>query len=335
MANLYRIGEVSKICEIPIKTLRYYEEEKLISPVKVDIYTGYRYYDDNNIEHIYRVKLLKNLGFSIKEIRQFNENSLQIKLEEIQEQFNQLKDRKAMISYLQKQKGEKIMKPFINDENAIGKWTYLASSSSKNEFLQGNYSKEKKFINTLYFLPQGKGYWVFERWTKGEIYHSQGDVYKYEIQDNKLFLNVTFQGEDQGVYVFEKEDSKEYDLDSIKIKDKIDENFKLDKNALGLWVVVDFINIEEKDNYVPKDKSVELYVKSMTINPNGEYIFEVEGELQKDRWTKGKIFDQNDVTASNYIIKEFNGEKYLILDWKSGDYTYQGEIFGCYVFKKF
>ena len=132
MANLYRIGEVSKICEIPIKTLRYYEEEKLISPVKVDIYTGYRYYDDNNIEHIYRVKLLKNLGFSIKEIRQYNENSLKIKLEEIQEQFNQLKDRKAMISYLQKQKGEKIMKPFINDENAIGKWTYLASSSSKS-----------------------------------------------------------------------------------------------------------------------------------------------------------------------------------------------------------
>ena len=53
MEKLYRIGEVSKICEIPIKTLRFYEEEGLIKPVQVDMFTGYRYYDDENILEIY------------------------------------------------------------------------------------------------------------------------------------------------------------------------------------------------------------------------------------------------------------------------------------------
>ena len=44
--KLYQIGKVSKICNIPIKTLRYYDEIELLIPRKIDPDSNYRYYSD-------------------------------------------------------------------------------------------------------------------------------------------------------------------------------------------------------------------------------------------------------------------------------------------------
>lgn len=335
MEKLYRIGEVSKICEIPIKTLRFYEEEGLIKPVQVDMFTGYRYYDDENILEIYRVKLLKNLGFSLKEIREFDEKSLDKKIKDIKSQVNQLKDKRAMISYLQKQKGEKIMKPFINDEKAIGKWNFIAQAKTKEDYDLGNFSTEKTFINILYFLPNGKGYWAIERWSKGEVYHFTGETFTYEIEGNKLYLNVKF-ANNSNVLVFEKESSKEYTLEEIEIKDNVDIDFVMDKNAVGLWETVGFVDYEKKENFSLEEICKEKFLKTITINPNGECIYEFKNNaLAKRNWSKGKIVNKQAFTVSDYEIKEINGEKYMIVDWKSGDYSYQGYIDICYVLKKF
>lgn len=40
--EFYQIGEVSKICNIPIKTLRYYDEIGLLIPRKIDPDSNYR-----------------------------------------------------------------------------------------------------------------------------------------------------------------------------------------------------------------------------------------------------------------------------------------------------
>ena len=40
--NFYQIGEISKLCNIPIKTLRYYNEIGLLIPEKTDSDSGYR-----------------------------------------------------------------------------------------------------------------------------------------------------------------------------------------------------------------------------------------------------------------------------------------------------
>lgn len=336
MSELLKIGEVSKLCDISIKTLRFYEEEKLIKPVKVDIYSGYRFYDDESIMQIYKVKFLRDLGFSIKEIREFNQNSINDKIKEIESQIDKLKDNRQMLSFLNKQKGEKIMKNFVNDKEAIGKWKYVASTESKEAFLKGESKKEKDaFIKNLYFLPEGEGYWIFERWTKGMIMQFRGEVYTYEICGNKLFLKITHDGKEDGTYVFEKVDSKEYSSQEIAIKDNLDLPFVMDKKILGLWEAVDFIKFEEKKNYQPKKYEGNLIFRQATFNPNGEAIFEATGGFSKKKWTKGKILDKAMTTVSDYVIKTIDGQTYLIMDWKSGDYTFNGDINGCYVFKKF
>ena len=41
---MYKIGDFSIMSKTTIKTLRYYEKEKLLIPTYVDKFTGYRYY---------------------------------------------------------------------------------------------------------------------------------------------------------------------------------------------------------------------------------------------------------------------------------------------------
>jgi len=333
MIQLYKIGEISKQCNISIKTLRYYEDLGLIKPKEVDNYTGYRYYDEENVEAIYKIQLLKDLGFSLNEIKDFDENSFNKKFKDIKKEIKDLKKKLNLISYLNTQKGEKVMKPFINDEQVIGKWKYVCSAESVEDYAKGETYIDKDILfKELYFMPKGVGYWVFEGWSKGLIYHFRGNYYKYSIIEGKLFVEIT-NAEQEYLHtrVYEKVDSKEHTEDEIKIKDDVNLPFILDEKAVGSWLAVDYISIKDKFNYIPNTKE-DLFLKGISLLPNGDCFMERGKYIDKIKWTKDFILDS--LTASNFIIKEVDGEEYLIMDWKSGDYIFGGEIFGCYVFKK-
>jgi DNA-binding transcriptional MerR regulator/predicted transcriptional regulator YdeE len=65
---MFRIGEFSKLVQIPVPTLRYYDQLGLLKPVKVDPMTGYRYYSASQLPQLHRVLALKGLGFSLEQI---------------------------------------------------------------------------------------------------------------------------------------------------------------------------------------------------------------------------------------------------------------------------
>ncbi len=67
---MYKIGELSKLCNISVKTLRYYDAEGLLIPDEIDKFTGYRYYSASKLDDCYRIIALKELGFSLDEIRE-------------------------------------------------------------------------------------------------------------------------------------------------------------------------------------------------------------------------------------------------------------------------
>ena len=71
----YSIGEVSAICNVPIKTLRYYDEIELIVPKYRKKESNYRYYEKDQMILVSTVKKLRLLGFSLKEIREFCKDS--------------------------------------------------------------------------------------------------------------------------------------------------------------------------------------------------------------------------------------------------------------------
>ncbi|GAA0722513.1 MerR family transcriptional regulator [Clostridium malenominatum] len=66
MRDLFTIGEISKLFNINIKTLRYYDEIDLFKPIFIDRTNSYRYYSANQFEQLNTIQYLKALGMSLK-----------------------------------------------------------------------------------------------------------------------------------------------------------------------------------------------------------------------------------------------------------------------------
>src|ERR1700743_1082656 len=65
---MLKIGDFSSLSQVSIKTLRYYDERGLLSPVHVDPETGYRYYSASQLSQLHRILALKDFGFSLEQI---------------------------------------------------------------------------------------------------------------------------------------------------------------------------------------------------------------------------------------------------------------------------
>ena len=71
---MYNIGDFSKIVDIPVRTLRYYAEYGVLVPSEIDVWTGYKYYSEDNIRECKVIKLLKTLDFTLDEIIEYKDN---------------------------------------------------------------------------------------------------------------------------------------------------------------------------------------------------------------------------------------------------------------------
>lgn len=65
---MYKIKEFSTLSKLSIKTLRYYEKEQLLKPAFVDK-NSYRYYETKQLLDIAKIVSLRQIGFSIKDIK--------------------------------------------------------------------------------------------------------------------------------------------------------------------------------------------------------------------------------------------------------------------------
>ncbi|MEM6457468.1 MAG: MerR family transcriptional regulator [Acidobacteriota bacterium] len=66
---MFKIGDFSKIAQTPVSQLRYYADIGLLEPAEVDPFTGYRYYRASQLPRLNRILVLKELGFSLDQIR--------------------------------------------------------------------------------------------------------------------------------------------------------------------------------------------------------------------------------------------------------------------------
>ncbi len=64
MVILLRIGEFSKKTGVSIRSLRYYDEIDLLKPAEIDLFTGYRYYREEQVNDLEIINKLKSLGFT-------------------------------------------------------------------------------------------------------------------------------------------------------------------------------------------------------------------------------------------------------------------------------
>ncbi|MDD6037794.1 MAG: MerR family transcriptional regulator [bacterium] len=62
------IGEVSKISQVSLRMLRYYDKAGIFKPKVIHEENGYRYYTADQLDDLYKIVELRDLGFSVAEI---------------------------------------------------------------------------------------------------------------------------------------------------------------------------------------------------------------------------------------------------------------------------
>lgn len=71
MKNLFSIGELSKLQNISRQTLTFYDKIGLFCPAYTDPNNGYRYYSAKQIDYLDTICIMKKIGFSLEEIKEY------------------------------------------------------------------------------------------------------------------------------------------------------------------------------------------------------------------------------------------------------------------------
>ena len=71
-----RIGEFSRLARVTVKALRLYDRLGLLKPARTDDSSGYRYYSGGQLPRLNAILALKELGFSLEQIKGFLDEDL-------------------------------------------------------------------------------------------------------------------------------------------------------------------------------------------------------------------------------------------------------------------
>lgn len=211
---MYKIGDFSKEADIPIKTLRYYDEIDLLKPSYQDYFTGYRYYEDNQIYKIRKIKKLKELDLSLKEIKNYLEtNNINILL-------NKERELKMKIEAI---------------ENYVNEEIYEIKEGNYDDYIKWNGLKESEKPIALELRDNVcRYYMVF----KNNKYYSEVVVFPKE--NNLINLNITigiknylnalleYLKKDYDYLVFKSDENMYNNLDMIREKCNCIEEYKED-----------------------------------------------------------------------------------------------------------
>ncbi len=83
MGNLLSIGELAKIRNVNVQSLRYYEKMGILIPAYINLESGYRYYSANQIMVLDTILLCIELGIPLKELKNYVDQDGQLEFERL------------------------------------------------------------------------------------------------------------------------------------------------------------------------------------------------------------------------------------------------------------
>lgn len=254
-----------------------------------------------------------------------------------------------------------IQVPFENDERVIGHWELVDVLPCREQFLPGHPKMQpgSQSIRELYFLPEGERYWCFG-WTKGYLlasygYPQQQSRSAYTIEEIGgeiyMFIEMRFEtcllyGGQPECWVLRQTDHRHYTRQDIRRTDPIPQAPADDRRVIGTWQVCDLVR-QPKD-FIPGRPNPAfphdaLFWRTAQFLPEGEMrnTFRSINDMKPYtdtpevwRWVTGSVICNPTSTVSMYRFQEHQDMEYLLIQWKSGDYTYGGEEPYWYVFRR-
>lgn len=96
--TLFSIGKAADICSVSTRTLRFYEQNGLVMPDRVDEENRYRYYSYETLLRVQTIRYLLDEGFPLEEIK---EMLLKYDLDTMKQHFNtRIKETEMELRYL-------------------------------------------------------------------------------------------------------------------------------------------------------------------------------------------------------------------------------------------
>ena len=362
---MLKIGEMSKICKISIQTLRYYDKIGILCADFVDQDSGYRYYNPSKIQLYQKIVHLKDLGFSLEEIKLFL-NSTPAKQtfmyaerkREIEEKIQQDRNRIKMIDHSCTDQEQRTLPlnqqsleiAFEDDPAAVGKWSYCGDLPMGSPF-KGEQMLEKKdfFLGTLFFLPGGGHVWTYF-WSHGILYYTLTGAnmivpneYRIFEYDGETYMTVNWMVDKcinekavDRILIYHKEDSCAYtEKDAYLYTDDVNLPFVADDFVLGRWEAFDIIESPDRFSIASGRRNKRsFYVRELHFFERGMCRKLSASHMNWLNYTAGYILNRADAVAEHYEARSIAGEDYLIVEHKSGDYRYLGKIFCYYVFRR-
>ncbi len=95
------IKEVEEITNLPRSNIRFYEKEKLITPVR-NPNNGYREYSEKDVNTIKKIAYLRTLGISVEDIRRLSNKEIplyeviKVQKQNLEQQLSELENVKMM-----------------------------------------------------------------------------------------------------------------------------------------------------------------------------------------------------------------------------------------------
>ncbi|MGH4139224.1 MerR family transcriptional regulator [Clostridium sp.] len=135
MGTSFSIGEMSKLQNISVQTLRYYDKVGLLKPSYINEKSRYRYYSAKHLVKLDLIKQCKAMGLSLDEIKELIENYTSFD---------------SILNIISKQK--EMIDTKIKEFNIVKNNIAFLEENIKNSLKEGiddvfiKYNKERKFI---------------------------------------------------------------------------------------------------------------------------------------------------------------------------------------------
>ena len=221
MNKYFKIGEISKLYDIGVDSLRYYEEIGIIKPRRSE--SGYRLYSEQDIGYLNIIRDLRDLGFGMETIKAYIDNQnvdstldlLFKEIDAIDKRLTKLKElrenvttRISNIDNAKKIKLDTIRLEYFDERNCYSINKGYSQDSEMNILIKELVNKDKENLCIVGNNLFGTVIELNEYMKKSEIVYSSVFVV-CNNGDNKIpcgkYLSVSYRGEySQSRYWLEK-----------------------------------------------------------------------------------------------------------------------------------
>ena len=248
---MLKIGEFSKIFNVTIKTIRFYEKKELLKPYYIDKYSGYRYYNEENIKQMNKILYLKKLGFSLDEIKTYDKKAVTMKIEEYQEKIIQYTSNINILKDINQNRERREKKKlkfngyYKKDYRIIGFWKTIDMLKKEQKFKFRDIHRKENFeIKGIVVSPIGNEIMVsyannksiLVKYTKNFIFDIADKKlisnYEYKKVNGKEYLFVEWK--EQNYYILEKRGGVDFMEEMFENEERIYDILSKEGNGLTL-----------------------------------------------------------------------------------------------------